>query len=291
MTNENGMISPEENRAAALTTNAGLPAFMAGTAREDFGLQDALQYVRPPRVKIVQPLSRPAIKEQFNDGDAIVVPTMQLLAPVEIDAQTKRPSGNGSPFLVVPIFFYPEFCVWNPLSLVNAGTLPTIRERSLDSRSPIAIRAKSQNREDICPENPTEKIKYVEHLNFIIMPLDGEFFGTPLVVSFSKAEFKTGSSFCASLQMRRAPIYGCVFQFQVKKRNNQKGTWFGFDITNPAPPSSPWLGENDGELFAWLKERHIEFREAHKNGLLQADYEDETQTIDASANATASGEY
>lgn len=291
--NENEMINPESNRALALNMRADLPEFMQGTAKEDYGLQDALQYVRPPRIKIVQPLSRPQIKDLFNDGDAIAVPTLQLLAANQLDMQTKKPSGVGEPFLIVPIFFYPEFCVWNPLPLVNSGQLPTIRERSLDSRSAIAIRAKSQNREDVCPESPNEKIKYVEHLNFIVMPLDGDFFGTPLVASFSKAEFKTGSSFCAALQMRRAPIYGCVFQFQVKKRSNQKGTWYGFDITNPQPPASPWLGQNDAELYKWLQERHVEFREAHSAGLLQADYDDETATLDGSAAPVApvSGEY
>lgn len=287
MTHEVSNIKPQ---------GENLPAFLQNVSGDADGTELLGQYVKPPRIKIVQPQSGATLKASFNEGDVICTPQNIIVSPVVLN-EKNRPTDKGNPFFFVPLFFYPEFCCWNPIQM--KGTLPVIRERSLDSKSEIALKAKNFNaREELCIEDinfekegrAQYRIKYVEHMNFVVMLMNHELFGTPLVLSFSRGSYKDGCNFSATIKMRRKPIYACQFQASVSQRTSTKAGdsyWFGWDIVNP-PPSvqgvSPWV--EDEQLFLYFQEQHEYFKAIYNDGILVADYDEndfDAGTVDASA--------
>lgn len=188
------------------------------------GLQD---YIKPARLKVVQATASKNFADQFATGDIVAVPLMVKLASLK----------ESIPF--VPLFFYAEWICWNPLE--TRGTLPGIRERSLDPKSTLAIKSRNFDKRasEPCPEMPTKDnkqlvLKYLEHLNFVVMLLQPTPLpAMPVVLTFSSGEHRSGSNFAALIKTRNAPIYACQFQATVRRRDGQKGTWYGVDCENP----------------------------------------------------------
>src|SRR5690606_29211297 len=131
---------------------------------------------------------------QFNVGDVILVPQNVLVAPVKMN-DANRPSKEGSPFLFTPVFFFPEWVAWNPIEA--RGTLPAIQERTTDPDDPLVARCRNSklwfDELDLKDDkgNPLFR-RNTEHLNFIITLLDGDLAGTTCIMSFSRAEHKSG---------------------------------------------------------------------------------------------------
>jgi hypothetical protein len=180
-----------------------------------------------------------------------------------------------------PIFFWPEWVCFNPLE--TAGQLKNVRERTFDKTSIIAVKARDERKRssELCPE-VSEKdgkklyLNYVECLNFMIVPFNAGdvetiIAGLPVCLTFAKGEWRSGSNFSSLLQTRRAPIFGCQFQATMRKRENQKGKWYGLDIDNPSGDVSPWTSQ---ESFEALKTLHEEYKAAYEAKALQVDYED-----------------
>lgn len=248
-----------QEETALSTSSAEVPAFMREVDIAEVNELMA-QYVRPPRIKIVQGQARPPISEMFSAGDVIFVPTNVLVAEKE------------KPFIFVPLFFYPEWLVFNPL-----GAETTIRDRSLDPTSDIAIKSRlPETRKEPWPENPNpdpKKPKYVsyrEHLNFICALEDaGELTGVQFAVSFSQSEHKTGMTLSSSIKMRGVPMFGTRWQAKTSLRTNSEGNWYGLDIT-PAKDNLV----RDEELFNQYHASFIAYKEQHANRLIVVSHDD-----------------
>lgn len=248
------------------------------------------QYVTPPRLKVIQRQTLPPLIEKFSPGDVIALPGDIMIAPVKME--NNRTTGEGTPFALVPLFFYPEWVVWNPMEM--KGVLPAIRSRTIDPRSPIAMRSKS-------PETWSEKIgdkdgkpifaRYVEHLNFVVKlllpddPLNGQF----VTLSFARGEHRAGAAFCGLLQMRNAKhIYGCQFEACVGPRKKNENAWFGIDVMNPSSVD-PWVQDKD--QFDQYRLLHEGLAKTYAEGLLMAGYEDGEETPAETASAGSQSEY
>jgi hypothetical protein len=258
-----------------------MPAFMQGS---DLGVEDLGQYVIPPRLKVLQPLSdRETFLSKFDVGDVIAVPQMVLVAPTVKDEKDK-PTEDGEPFHFIPVFFFPEWCLWNPIQ--TRGTLPAIVARTTDPTSTIAAKSRSPALwNEPCPEAPEFMCRYVEHLNFVIVILgDHDLTGIPVIMSFSRAEHRRGSNFASLIKMRKAPLYGCQFEARVGPRSNNKGHWYGIDVTNPSGDSGiePFVQEKD--VFGHLEGLHLEYKKAHEDAKIRVDYED---TLDEPSDTVA----
>jgi len=256
-----------------IKTQTQLPGFM--TEDREMGVSELRQFIIPPRLKVVQPMSSEQYTEKFNKGDVVLAPQLVLVAPITMDSVTKRPTKSGQPFNFVPLFFFPEYLAWNPLE--SKGTLPAVRERSLDPQSEIARKARNpETREEPCPEVARAVIRYQEHLNFIMLLVNtGDTAGIPVVASFSRGEHRTGTNLASLIAMRRAPIFGCVFEATSKLRSNSKGEWYGLDITNPSVSSGVNAIVTDEAQYAALKKLHLEMKEAHAKNLIIVDHDDE----------------
>jgi len=182
----------------------------------------------------------------------------------EVDRVTKL----GGKWQFVPLFFYPEWIQTTPMEL--SGQEPFIRARSLDPRSELA--QKARNRDTWFEQHPTRpdlEIANRECLNFVVMPYNHPLAGTMCILTFSKSGFREGSNLASMIKMRKAPIYGQVFEANSNgNRKNNKGQWWGLDLNLPA---EPWTSAAEFEQF---KELHLELLKTHKEGLLQVDYDD-----------------
>lgn len=269
----------EETKAItpAPAGNPQLPSFMQ---RSDGprGLDIVKKYVTPPRLKVVQRQSLPPLCDMFAPGDVIAMPAMKLVSPV-VKGEGGRPTTAGTPFHFIPLFYYPEWVLWNPMEM--KGQLPAIRERTGDPRSNIALRSKTKETWSMpCPEMPQKDGKplfcrYVEHLNVIAMLLPpSDLWGMPVIMSFARSEHKVGTGFAGLLSMRNADIYGCQFEAVVGPRQNERGAWLGLNISNPSAESGVEPFVQDEAVYRAMEVKHNELAAAYAEGLLRADYED-----------------
>lgn len=240
------------------------PSFMQGET--DMGTELLSQFVLPPRVKVIQKMADSDVFGDFEFGDVVLMPQKLGLA------------GEGEPFYFVPLLFFPEWCTINPIQM--KGNLPMIRERSLDIRSAIARKAQDatlRNAEP-CPENKELRLSHVEYLTFICLVLRHETIaGLPIALSFSKAEHKHGSQLASLIKLRRAPLYGCIFEGKSSKgppRKNAKGEWAGIDVTNPTSEGCPPPFVTNAAEFAQLKDMHLQMKSAYEQKLIQVEYDD-----------------
>jgi len=246
----------KKKKSEVMKVGDQLPAYMRDEPRGD---ETIGQYVIPPRLKIVQRVASDELLAIFSAGDVIIVPNNLAVAVGTDEAPAS--------FRFVPLFFFPEWCTWSPIEL--RGQENTILARSLDPTSDIAQKAKNPGlRSEQHPRNPNLFIKHAEHLNFIISLRDHDLAGEPIVMSFVRAEHQSGSRLCSLIKMRKAPIYGCVFEATVGKRSNAKGQWHGLNLSNPA--NNQWVPE---EEFAAAKAVHLDFVKLHEESRVRVAYE------------------
>ncbi len=264
------MAKAKKRGETAIThVNPDLPVHMQDVPEGEYGLDQVGQFIVPPRLKVVHGMSDEEVRKVFGVGDVIIVPTMQLVAPMKRHARSGQPVSSPG-FLFTPLFFWVEYCTWDDITQRGKG--PAVMERSLEPSSDIAVKARSPNRRfEKIDENRT--IRHVEHLNFLVQVEDDEL--PPAIMSFERGDHTAGAKFCGLLQSRKAPIYGCVFQANLSERKNDKGQWWGLDIANP--DDGPWV--DDAEQFATFKGLNAGFRKAHADKLLRPDYEGEPTPV------------
>lgn len=247
-----------------------MPSYMQGDAGA--GTEEMQGYVTVPRLKIVQKQASSELLAQFGVGDVIITPVNVVAAEWRRDAKG-RPLEDGAPhLLVVPVYFYPEWATWNPIAL--RGSVPAVAYRTTDPNDPVAH--KSQNpglRVEPFPDDPSLKLRHVEHLNFVLYIADGPVAGEVAVASFCRGAHVEGSKFSTLIRMRRAPIYGCAFDLTLAERTNQQGEWLVFRANNPEG-ASPWT---DKELYPRVKDLHENFRALHDSSKLRAAIDDDEQ--------------
>lgn len=256
---QNEVTTTDENKKVAVA-NPNLPAFMQqdGVA----GTENLDQYIRPPMMKIIQKMSADELVDQFGVGTVIVQPQSQVLA------------GKEQPLLITPLFQFTEWVVVNPIQLKD---LPSIHDRTIDPKSPIAVKAKNRNTwyEDIPGRineetgNPWQR-RNVENINFVCMVHNvEEVKDTPVVFSFSKGRWRDGSDLCMKIRQRKAPIYGCVFELTSVLRENASGNFWGQTVANPTQHDAFIQDEEQYKLF---KELHEKFDSLH--GEIEVTYDD-----------------
>lgn len=245
-----------------------LPDFMKDA---DLGYDEKIadQFIRPPRIKVVQAMSSPDLKKIAPESSVILTPTLQVL----------REGADSAPFTVVPLLFYPEYIAWNPRTLES---LPMIAESSLDPTSDLAKKCQDRNTWfEECPDAPADKrseqkyqIRNCEHLNFIVAIMDeGPLQGVQALVSFSRAAHSAGTNFISLIRMRQAPMYGCRFNLQSVSKSNSEGNWYQLVATNPT--ESPYVTKEQFEIF---KQANVDLMEKMKGGLIDASHDEDVET-------------
>lgn len=199
------------NTSDAMTKPDFIPEDQTGT-------KELAQHIIPPRLKIIQKQSDDKLLEKYKAGDIIAVPLMIQLA------------GRGEPVGFTPVYFFVEYCTWNPIQ--TRGTLPAVRARSRDPESELAKKARSAELRNVekCPEAEEYKLNHVEHLNYICM-FDG-LPETPIAVSFSKTQHRAGSTLAGLVRMRNASIFAGHYTMKTTHQSNAQGEWYGFELEN-----------------------------------------------------------
>lgn len=260
-----------------------VPDFMAG--EEVLGLDALKQYVVPPFIKIVQKQAGDELLQSFGTGDVILSPANAMIAEMPRDNKGRVLDDATASFKIVPVLFYPEWLTWNPIEL--KGTEQSIRYRTLDPNDAVVSKARAPAlRSEPHPTNPEMKIRHVEHLNFLVILYDHPLGTEPCILSFSRGEWKSGSKFAGLIKMRKAPIYGCVFEAVLGHRKNDKGDWWGFNMCNPSE-GSPWVKKEEYETF---KAIHEEFVKLHAESKLRAAYE-QPSAVQDEAKTSANPEF
>lgn len=255
-------------------TNETLPAFML-PEDVDAGTENLGEYIRPPRVKVVQPLSK-ALTDEFNVNDTVLLPQRILVAASltnEAGKTSKSKTGAGEKWHFVPLFFWPEWIAWNPRELKDE---PAIAYRTTNRDDPFVEACRDSKRWLVRHENsPADKDLYVrncEHLNFVVMPIDSPIAGMPVCISFSRSEHRVGTNFASLIKMRKAPIFGCIFEASTGYRENADGEWYGLDVRNPSEETGGLV--QDADDYKFFKHQHEELKKAHAANMIQVDLED-----------------
>lgn len=257
-------IEKQPQQSQALTQQA--PDFIKrGAEAEGTSRLDGL--VVPPLVKIMQKQSDDALLGQFPKGSVILRPVDILVASV------------GQSFKFIPLMQFTEYVTWAPIEM--KGQVPAILDRTFDQRTELARKATDANRwiENGYSFNgkKIDKVRHVEHIVFVIQLFDHPAGELTAALSFARAEHKTGRSFASLLKMRNADAFGCIFEAVVpaEPRKNEKGSWYGLNISNPKE-GSPWV--TDKALFENLRRTSLKLEEAFANKLLRTDHDQDTST-------------
>lgn len=248
-------------------TNENLPTFMQPDTTA--GTESMGEFIRPPRLRVVQPLSK-ELTAEFNVGDLVVVPQRIMVVPVKLNDSGKsvqEKSNAGESFRFVPIFFWPEWIQWNSRMITDE---PAVLQQTTDKNNPLVVKCRNRDLwEEDHPTKPGIKVRNTEHLNFAIMLLDGSLAGELMVMSFVRSEHKCGTAFAGLIRMRKAPIYGCIFEGSTGYRENPQGEWYGIDVVNPS--EDPFVQSKD--LYEHFKASHETLLEAHERGMIKVDHD------------------
>lgn len=256
-----------------LPTTVAVPDFMAD--EEITGLDALKQFVVPPFIKIIQKQASDELLQSFGAGDVILSPANAMIVEMPRDSKGRWLEDSRCSFKIVPVLCYPEWLTWNPIEL--KGTEQSIRYRTTDPNDPIVSKARAPAlRSEPHPTRSELTIRHVEHINFLVILYDHPLGMEPAILSFSRAEWKSGSKFAALVKMRKAPIYGGIYEAVVTHRKNDKGDWFGFNMCNPED-GNPWVKKEEYEAFKTI---HEEFAKLHAESKLQAAYEPISQDRD-----------
>lgn len=227
------------------------PDFLPAADKE-LGTKELQQHIIPPRLKIVQKQSSDQLLEKFEPGDLIVVPLMIKLA------------SKGEQVGFTPIYFFTEYCTWNPIQ--TKGTLPAVRSRTRDPQSELARKARDAElrNADKCPENEGFNLAHCEHLNYLCMFDD--LAETPVAVSFARTQHFVGCNFAALIRMRNAAVFAGHYLVKTVSQSNAQGNWYGFEIENDG-----WVQDKETydawhKLFDMFSEADIEIDHEAEEG-------------------------
>jgi hypothetical protein len=275
--------TPVVSTALAVAPNTALaamnvPDFMQNIPKEELGTELMKQYISPPRLKIVQGQSGQELKREFGESAVVVIPNNVLITP-PIDFKNKA---EHSEFIrIIPIFFYPEFCDFNPM-----GVTPYCIERSTNPQSQLGLKCRGQfdkRKRLVDPDDAQKGVKtYMEVLNFICAIWHPTHFTDPVMVSMKSTDFTTGRNWCKLAAIPRGvPCYGQVFELSCSPRKKDKNEWYGWDIRHAATPEGMIEFVQDVDWFKHLRMLHLEYKAGFEEGLLQANYEDDPADPDS----------
>lgn len=227
----------------------------------DESLQQLAEHRVLPRVKIIQALTRPELRDRFSEGSAVLMP-----GEVEVCAKKGK-------FLFVPVFFYNEFGI---LSDRKDQEAPMFLGKSLDEKSDIAVRARDRENRVESYGDGYEK-RYVEIFNFPgFLYGDHDLAGTAMSLSFMKGEFMTGKTWASSICLRKVggqsvPLWAQVWEFT--STYHDKGPdkkWWGATPSNPSGEDPLYIRGDERDLFQGA---HLEFKKLYQEQRLETDHE------------------
>lgn len=240
-----------------LALPTGTPDWLAAYNEVDESKTAMAEHRVLARIKVVQALSNPEIKDKFGDGSVIATPSNVLLCE-------KR----GEIFFV-PVLFFPEYISWADR---NDSNSPAILARSFEKTSEVGIKARSsETREEEYGDGFIKK--NCEHLNFAgFLYGEHEFSGTPIVLSFSRAEHRVGSQMVTTAFMVKAPLWSQVFRVApVFRDKGPQKKWYGLEVS-PAG----FITAEEAEFFRTAHEELKTEFEARKLAVNHDDARDET---------------
>lgn len=235
------------------------------------GVESLSEFVKPPRMKIVQKQAGDALLENYSVGDVILTPANSLMV------------SKNEPVSFAPIFFFPEWCTWAPYELKD--TMDAILERTVDPNDPLVRKCRNPKlREEPCPGNEKYMVRHCEHLNYVVLVLDGPAAGTTAVMSFFRAQHQDGTNFAQLIKMRKSGVPLYAMQFELKSYNKQYGgnSWWGLRVQNPQG-MAPFA---TAEEFEVRKSMFEELSKAHESGAVSVDFSDDT--VEGTATSASS---
>lgn len=245
------------------------------------GIEATKEYIVLQRLKIIQKSAARETLDQFPVGTVILSPSGIEIAGCKMDDKG-RPTTTTESFIFIPLFFFPSWAKVNPVEL--KGTLPVFAEYTTDKDSIVARKSKDRaTREEPYAENPKYKVRYVEMLNFVIA-LEGGRFELPVIMSFSRGEWMTGSKFLALIRNTRASIFARRWEARSSTRTRNNWDWNGFDVAAPSSESgSPWVSKEQYDAY---ETAHDELAKQHtEQGLKPDDTEEDVVEGDATPAA------
>lgn len=241
-----------------------VPSFMQ--ADNKIGTEDMSKFIVPPRMIIVQSTAKEPL-DKYNPGTLIVMPNETVVGEFDKEERCLK-----EPLIVVPIFFFAAYTLDNPKELWP--TKGRCSEYSFDHDSVTAQRAMNPKLREVMIEGCTKPAVYTTRLNFILY-LMREDINEAVMFTFKRAEMRKGMDFNSLIKARSAPIFGCQFAVDVSKRSNDKGEWYGLDISNPPADVGPWVA--NAELYEHFKEEHLKLKEAHEAKLIAPSHDDDEE--------------
>jgi hypothetical protein len=235
------------------------PAYLTDPSIE-YDNADLKRHMRPPRIKIIQSQSKPPFKPPFKTGDVIVIPQMIKIADHE------------EAFTFVPIHFFPSYVCINPYEL--AGQVPTIRDFSMDPKSPLARKCETFAKEKY--PDTDYLLQFRKTLNFMIVVENQPEIEGLVHMFFSSGSFIRGQDFMGFIEKRKAPRYACRFRAVTDEHSGKKGVWESLVIMN-AP--EPWVEQ---EKFFEYKTLYEEIKELVDSRTFELDLSDvESESTDS----------
>ena len=281
-TKENEVIKPEEETAVSAQSPGALPSYLQAYEGET-GVENLQEFIKPPRLKIVQKQADDSLLERFSVGDMICTPAQELVV------------NKGEPLVVAPLFFWPEWATWNPYELKD--NLDTIAYRTTDPEDPLVAKCRNPNMrsEDYVVNGEVQvdkkgsplKLTHCEHLNYLLEILSGPQAGSQAIISFFRAQHQDGTNFAQLIKMRKAPLFATQFELKTYQKSYSGNSWYGTRISNPQTVA-PFATE---EEFEFRKKIFEEMTTAHAKGQIIVDHDDDPNVVDGEASSAESKKF
>ncbi len=230
--------------------------------KDDDSLQSLNQYHMVPTMRIVQALTKDDFKKPLGEGATFITPCNTDPRHSGFGEIAKM----GETFKIVPVFMYPEWIEWNDRK--DRGS-SAINSRTLDRNSQLAQLARTKETREI-PYGPRGEFKRIvaEHINFCVICYKNPMLGSsPGVISFARAEWKTGRAFANAIRMNiSAPMWAQVWEFNVTQKSNELGRWYGYESRGAG-----FIEKSEATEF---KNLYSQLKEIHASQTLQADHVD-----------------
>ena len=214
-------LTTTDNQPLTINEDVQLPAWAADL--EPTGTEELGQFVRTPRLRVMQSQTDRVLVDQHGEGSPVIMPDGVKVAEYQ------------HPFDVVTVAFWPT---WAKVGDVNDTESDFIMLESWDADSELARRAKSPSlREESYGAGNKYTAKYQEHLNFAVIIDSGPATGMPCLINFSSGSWQTGSTLSGYLRRRQCPLYINRVKFVTEPRSNKRNqSWFdlAFGTADPA---------------------------------------------------------
>ncbi len=222
----------EIEKKPPIVTDIALPDY-AGEVEGN--KSEAAAQNRPrPRIKIVQGMSKPALKKEFGEGAVLLAPDNVLLA------------APGDSFVGIPVFLWETF---EKHGDINDKESPTVLESTSNRNSALARRCMAptaEDREEAYGGNFTAKYHHV--LNAFIYFDSGELGGTGGVLSWKirGGGSRSGKNFAGLIARREDQKVWCYMnriKFTSEQVEANEYAWWTVVASNPK--EKPFIDKAD----------------------------------------------